>query len=214
MSRRGTPGLAVLTAVLAVAATAAAGDMSDPYEILNAHYAAVGGLQALRAEESVHFIADISTSGLTGILEHWELRPNRSREDLDLGILRLTAGDNGATAWALDTNGRLQTERDPDALARREVERRLALFEHLDPESDVFTITLRGTRDIDGDLCYVISVTSELDNATRLWFISTTDFLMKRSEVNHADEQQHIVYSDYREVNGVLHAFGQCAVSD
>lgn len=209
MSRSSVLSSAVLAVVLAAAVTAAGDQLADPYEILEAHYRALGGLERLKAHESIHFVADVSTSGLSGTLEHWEIPPDRSREDLDFGVLKQTVGDNGATAWALDTNGKLRIERDPYALARREAERRLALFEHLDPASDTFTITLLGTREIEGDLCYTLRVESTIDNAMRVWFIGTSSFLMRRSEVNHPDEQQHTVYSDFREVDGVPRAFRQ-----
>ncbi|MBN2172293.1 MAG: aspartyl protease family protein [Candidatus Krumholzibacteriota bacterium] len=212
MSRSGIPRLAALAVVLVTSVTAAGAELVDPYEILEAHYDAVGGLERLKAQESLHFVADISTAGLSGTLEHWEIRPDRSREVLDLGVLLYSAGDNGATAWALDTNGKLRIERDPYALARREGERRLALFEHLDPASSTFTIRLVGTRDIEGDLCYVLRIDNSIDNAMRLWFISTSSFLMRRSELNHPDAQQHIVYSDYREVDGVIRPFRQDVV--
>jgi hypothetical protein len=209
MNRSCIRSLAVLAFVLAAAATAAGAELSDPYEILDAHYAAVGGLDRLKAQESIHFVADISTSGLSGTLEHWELRPDRSRDNVDLGVLKQAMGDNGTTAWVLDTNGKLRIERDPNALGRREAERRLALFEHLDPASDIFTIKLLGTREIEGDLCYTLEVDSTIDNAQRVWFISTSSFLMRRSEINHPDEQDHVVYSDYRDVGGVIRPFRQ-----
>jgi hypothetical protein len=209
MNRGRVLSLAVLAVVLAAAVTAAGAQLTDPYEILEEHYAAVGGLERLRAQESIHFVADISTAGLSGTYEHWELRPDRSRDDVDLGVLTHTEGDNGATAWVLDTNGRLRIERDPNALDRREGERRLALFEHLDPVSDTFTITILGTREIEGDLCYTLRVDSTIDNAVRVWFISTSSFLMRRSEINHPDAQEHIVYSDYRDVDGVIRPFRQ-----
>jgi hypothetical protein len=212
MSRSSVLSLVAVALVVAAASTAAGGQLTDPYEILEAHYAAVGGLDRLQAQESIHFVADISTSGLSGTLEHWEIRPDRSRDDVDLGVLTQSEGDNGTTAWVLDTNGKLQIERDPNALGRREAARRLALFEHLDPASDVFTIRLRGTRDIEGDLCYDLRIDSTIDNAFRLWFISTSSFLMRRSEVNHPDAQEHIVYSDFRDVDGVLRPFRQDVV--
>jgi hypothetical protein len=202
----------ILAVVLAAAATAEGVQLTDPYEILEAHYAAVGGLEKLKQQKPIHFVADISTAGLSGTLEHWELRPDRSRDFLDLGVFKYTVGHNGTTAWALDTNGKLRMERDPYALARLEAERRLALFEHLDPASNTFTMTLLGTRDIEGDLCYTLLIDSTVDNAERVWFISTSSFLMRRSEVKHPDAQEHIVYSDYREVNGVLRPFRQDVV--
>ena len=45
----------------------------------------MGGLDKLKAETSLHFVADFSVSGLSGTMEHWEARPDRSRTELDLG---------------------------------------------------------------------------------------------------------------------------------
>ncbi|MFH1865700.1 MAG: aspartyl protease family protein, partial [Candidatus Eisenbacteria bacterium] len=209
-----TCGRILMTAVLVCALlpalpAGAALDITDPYEVLSRHYKALGGLDALRAEESLHFVADFSVSGLSGTMEHWELRPDRSRMEFDLKVIKLTMGDNGTTAWELDTNGKLRIEQDPEALERREVNRRLALFEHLDPASDEFTVTLSGVEQVEGADCYVIRVVSTEDSTERMWYVDAADFLMKKSEDNRPDEQQHTVYSDYREVNGVLHAFRQ-----
>jgi hypothetical protein len=202
--------VAVLVCALASSATAwAAGDITDPYEILARHYEAIGGLDRLKAEESLHFVAGFSLSGLSGTMEHWEVRPDRSRTELDLQVISLAMGDNGETAWELDQNGKLQIEREPNVLARREVARKVARFEHLDPESAVFALKLLSVREIEGRDCYVIRITSSEDNAERVWFIGTDDFLMWRAEENLPDEQHHTNFSDFREVGGVLHAFRQ-----
>jgi hypothetical protein len=202
--------MAALMCALALAAPVwAAGDITDPYEILARHYEAVGGLGRLKDEGSVHFVADFSISGLSGTLESWEVRPDRNRLAIDLGVLNISMGDNGTTAWELDSNGMLRIERDPYALARREVARKIALFEHLDRESGIFTLTLLSIREIEGHECYVIRMVNTEDNVERVWFIGTDDFLMWRSEDNRPDEQQHTNYSGFREVNGVLHAFRQ-----
>lgn len=209
MSRGSVLSLVFVAVVLAAAVTAAREPMVDPYEIMKAYYQAIGGLERLKEEKSIHFVSDISISGLSGTVEYWQIRPDRSRMELDLGVIKQTMGDDGTTAWELDTNGKLRIERDANALARREVERRLALFEHLDPASDVFTVTLDGTTQVDGAECYVIRVASTLDNAVRTWYVNASEFLMKKSENSQPDEHEYTVYSDYREVNGVLHAFRQ-----
>ena len=78
--------VAALMCALALSAPArAAGDLTDPHEILAKHYEAIGGLERLREERTVHFVADLSVTGLSGTLENWEVRPDRSRQDIDLG---------------------------------------------------------------------------------------------------------------------------------
>ncbi len=200
---------ALSCALAASPAAGAAGDITDPYEVLARHYEALGGLDALRAERTVHLVADFSVSGLSGTVEQWEVSPDRSRMVLDLKVIKLVMGDDGTVAWELDTNGKLRIEQDPDALSRRIVDRRLALFEHLDPSSESFTVTLEGVERVEGADCYVVRVVSTDDRTERVWYFDVSDFLMRRSEDNRPDEQRHAVYSDYREVGGVLHAFRQ-----
>jgi predicted aspartyl protease len=142
-------------------------------------------------------------------MEHWEARPDRNRTELDLKVISVTMGDNGTTAWELDSNGKLRIEQEPNVLARRGVDKRVAMFEHLDPESTVFDVALLSVREIDGRDCYVIRIVNTEDNAERVWFVGTDDFLMWRAEENLPDEQHHTNFSDFREVDGIIHAFRQ-----
>ena len=87
MSRNNILKLAALAVVLVTAMMASGAELVEPYEILEAHYTAVGGLERLKAQKSMHFVADISTAGLSGTLEHWELRPDRSRIVIDLAAI-------------------------------------------------------------------------------------------------------------------------------
>jgi len=202
--------LIALALVCALAPVArAAADIVDPYEVLERYHEALGGLDRVKAEEALHFEATLSVAGLEGTISHWEVRPDRSRTYVDLVVFTQTTGDNGTTAWEVGMNGKLRIEQDPGALARREVSRRLALFEHLDPASDIFTVSLEGVEQIDGADCYVVRVASESDHVERVWYIDVADFLMRKSIDIQPDMQQHAVHSDYRDVNGVLHAFRQ-----
>ena len=202
--------LIALALVCALApAVRAAADIADPYEVLERYYEALGGLGSVKAEETVHFEATLSVAGLEGTIHHWEARPDRSRTEVDLVVFTQTTGDNGEVAWEVGMNGKLRIEQDPNVLARREVSRRLALFEHLDPASDIFTVSLEGIEQIDGADCYVVRVASESDHVERVWYIDVAGFLMRKSIDIQPDMQQHAVHSDYREVDGVLHAFRQ-----
>ena len=202
--------LIALALVCALApAVRAAADITDPYEVLDRYYEALGGLDRVKAEETVHFEATLSVAGLEGTIHHWEARPDRSRTEVDLVVFTQTTGDNGEVAWEVGMNGKLRIEQDPNTLARREVSRRLALFEHLDPASDIFTVSLEGIEQIEGADCYVVRVASESDHVERVWYVDVADFLMRKSIDIQPDMQQHAVHSDYREVDGVLHAFRQ-----
>ncbi len=197
-----------LVCALAPAARAAA-DIADPYEVLDRYYEALGGLDRVKAEETLHFEATLSVAGLEGTVRYWGASPDRSRTDVDLVVFTQTTGDNGEVAWEVDSNGKLRMEQDPNALARREIGRRLALFEHLDRASDIFTVSLEGIEQVDGADCYVVRVVSMDDNVERVWYIDVSDFHMRKSIDTQPDMQQHILFSDYRDVDGVLHSFRQ-----
>lgn len=202
--------LLALTLVCALAPmTRAAADITDPYEVLDRYYEALGGLDAVKAEETLHFEATFSVAGLEGTVHHWEASPDRSRTEVDLVVFTQTTGDNGEAAWEVDSNGKLRMEQEPNALARRDVSRRLALFEHLDRTSDIFTVSLEGTEQVEGEDCHVIRVVSATDNVERIWYIDVSDFHMRKSIDIRPDMQQDVLFSDYRDVDGVLHSFRQ-----
>lgn len=200
---------AVAAATLLVLAAWAGAETSGPYEILDAHYRALGGLELLKGERTIHLEADLQVAGLTGTLRHWESRPDRSRTEVDLGVFAQTTGDNAEQAWALDANGKLSFERDPNALARREVAVRLAQFEHLDPDSEIFTVTLEGFERVEGVDCHVVRISSSPDGTVRDWYIGADDLFLWKSVETRTDGGQIILFSDYRDVDGVLHAFRQ-----
>jgi hypothetical protein len=198
-----------LAVVVVMSAAAGAAQLSDPYEILGEHYRAIGGLDLLRSEKTLHLEAELSVAGLSGTLTHWEVRPDKSRTKIDLGVITQTMGDNGVQAWEIDPNGKMRFEKDPAALARRDVDVRMAKFEHLDSDSEVFTVTFEGVEAVDGADCYIVRIASAPDETARDWYIGVSDFLMKKSVTERPDVQEHTLYSDYRDVGGVLHAFRQ-----
>lgn len=208
MIRRIAVPMALLLVVAAVQLTAAAG-LSDPYEILQSHYEALGGLDRLEAETTAHFVATMEVAGLTGTFEMWEAHPDRHRVEVDLKVFTQTLGDDGTVAWEVDTNGKLRIEKDENQLARRETAVLMARYEHLDPDSEAFDVALEGVEAVGDDDCYVVRITSVEDATTRLWFVDTSDFLLRKSITRYPDHEEHQLVSDYRDVNGVLHSFRQ-----
>jgi hypothetical protein len=177
--------------------------------VLARHYEALGGFDRVKAVETVHLEGTLSVAGLEGTVHHWEARPDRSRTEVDLVVLTQVVGDNGDVAWEVDMNGKLQIEQDENALARREAEVRLQLFEHMDQESGFFTITLEGTEQVEDADCYVIRVTNSIEPTELRWYIDTSDFMMRKSVTARPDVQEHALLSDFRNVDGVLHSFRQ-----
>ena len=91
---------------------------SDAYDVLNKNIAASGGLEKLKAERSQYVEGTLAIAGLSGTMKIWTMKPNFSRNEVDLKVLRVTQGENADGQWVLDSNGKLQliTKRDEASL--------------------------------------------------------------------------------------------------
>jgi hypothetical protein len=199
--------LAVLVSLAAVAS--AQGDLTDPYEVLHRHFEAVGGLDRLRAEEATYFRANLAIQGLSGTIEHWQAKPGRSRTEIDLGILKQTQAHSGDVAWSVDPNGKLQFDRDENSAKRHRLQVLMEGFEHVDPSSDVFTLTFDGVEEVDGVDCYVVRTTNTINDDVMIDYYDVDSFLEVESSNNTGQTTQITHYSDYREVDGILRSFRQ-----
>lgn len=197
----------IIAAVLAGAVTGQ--DLSDPYEILNKYFDASGGLERLKAERTSYSEATLSVAGMEGPMRVWTEKPNRTRAEVDLGIIKMTQGDNGEFEWILDANGKLQriTKADEATLKRKEVQRRMAEYEYADPGSDVFTVTFERTEEIEDTGCYVVKIANSINSDYHTYFIGIDDFLLKKSTAIQGEKSGDTYAGDYRAVDGLLVAF-------
>jgi hypothetical protein len=125
-------------------ATLTAADLTDPYQVLNQHYSAIGGLVNLKAAQTQYFEADFALvgTGLEGTVRQWSRSPVQQRQELDLKVIKQTSGDNGEVAWVVDTNGKLKVMRDEETVKQRKINGLMAQYEHLDPSSEIFSVSL------------------------------------------------------------------------
>jgi len=198
-----------LSGLLALALSAPAQDLTDPYEILNRHFEARGGLDRLKAELASYSEGALTLGGLEGTLKTWVQQPYRNRLEIDLRPLNFIQGDNGEYQWVLDSNGKLQKITNPDqATANRRIIRQLlAEFAYADPDSDVFTASLEGVQGTNGSSCYVIKVTNNLNVDSYTSFINVETFLQDKAVYIEDDESRDAFYRDYRDVDGLLVPF-------
>ncbi len=199
--------LGCLLLVAAATGLAAREDMTDPYEILETHYEAIGGLELLRAEETRYFEATLKLFGLEGHIREWQQRPGRQRQEVDLGVIKQITGDTGDYAWIVDSNGKLQIMKDEQTLKKREVDRRIADFEHIRRDSEHFALAFGGTEDVNGTACYVINLSNTIDDNVRTYYIGKDDFYMHKSITREAEHESHTVFSDFRDVGGLVIPF-------
>jgi len=202
----------LLAAVVLAAAAAVAhgqGDLTDPYDVLERHFESIGGLDRLRAEETTYFKANLTVQGLSGTVEHWQDLPGKRRTDVDLGILKETQADNGEVPWSVDPNGKVQFNRDENNLKRRELQMLMEEFEHVDRDSDVFTVTLEGTEGVEGTDCYVVRTTNTINDDVILDYYDTESFRHVKSSGDMGHTTQVTLFYDHREVDGILRSFRQ-----
>ncbi len=204
----------IATAALVLAAASAWAALKDPYEIMSRYYDAIGGLDKVKAQKTGHVEGTIALegTGLQGTFVEWNEAPIKSRQDVDLTILKQTTGDNGEYAWSVDPNGKLQISRDERSVKDRQVKLLMAQYEHLARDSKTFALALEKIDTAAGAACYVIRITNTINQDTLRQYIDTATFRLLRSAAKAPDSDTRTTYSDYRNVDGVLVAFRQEAL--
>ncbi len=187
----------------------AQGRLTDPYQILNQHFAANGGLERLKAERGQYIEGTLALAGLSGSIKVWTQKPYSQRSEVDLRVLKVSQGESEKGQWVLDSNGKLQqiTNLDEAALKRREVKRRMGDYEFADPKSTTFAVTLQGVEPLDNSECYVVKITNNINGDTQTNYIDTKDFVLRKSVSIEGESSNETYYSDYRDVDGLKVAF-------
>ncbi len=203
------PTSVVFLSVLAAVTATRAAELTDPYEILEQHYEAMGGLEKLKAEETSYIEGNIilEGTGLEGSFTQWNAYPIRTRQEVDLTIIKQISGDNGQLSWNVDANGKVQIKKDEKTTKARRVKELLALYEHTNPVSPYFKVSYKGIETVDARECYVIKMTNTINEDVRFDYYNTTNFYLEKTIEIQPDLESHSVYSDYRDVRGVKHPF-------
>lgn len=184
--------------------------LSDPYEILNKYYEAIGGLEKQKAIVSTYIEGRLTLegTGLEGTLKQWYKEPLKERQELDLTIMKQLSGDNGEFSWGVDPNGKIQIMRDENTLKAREIKQLKSNFEDLNPESEYFTVTLEGIEKIGDIECYKIKTTNSIDGNDTFAFYNTSNFLLEKAIQFEDNMEVHSIVSDYRDLEyGIKVAF-------
>jgi len=195
--------------VLTLSGVTAQSELSDPYEILNRHYEASGGLERLKAQKTSYLEASLVLvgTGLEGNMIQWSSSPIRSRQDVDLKVIKQVSGDNGEYAWTVDQNGKLQIRRDEETLKERRLQILLAQYVHLDRNSEVFILDFEGVDTAAGVDCYVVRMTNSINKDVSTQYYDKSTFMLIRTVAVSPEGENHTLYSDYREVDGISFAF-------
>ena len=183
--------------------------VDDPYQIVEKHYAAVGGLEVLKAQKTTytHGTVSIEGAGLKGTFRQWDERPLKMRQEIDLKVVKTVFGDNGDYAWSVDPNKKILVQRDERTMQEREIKKLMNEYRQLEPNSPYFKLSYKGVKRVDNEDCYAIEITNTINEDTLLNYYSTSSFyLLKAVSIKPAMEQQ-ISYSDFRQVEGMILPF-------
>ena len=183
--------------------------LSDPHQILERHFDAIGGLNRLKAQTTTYKEGKITivAAGLEGTFKQWSERPLKLRQETDLKVVSQVSGDNGDVSWHVDANGKLLIRRDDNTLKEREVRRLMEEYEHLDPGSENFAVTFEGIEKIEGRDCYVVMITNTINKDIQRYFYDKSSFYLLKEIVTRPDNEHQVAYSDFRKVDGFVLPF-------
>ena len=172
--------------------------------LLQRHLAAMGGADVLTAIRNTKVVSSVLTGGIQGTITTIYATPDREYEEDKLGILDITQGYDGKTAWQRDTNGNVRP------LAGEELkDLRVQLFfdtnSYVLPGRIAGKLTLRPRPEPETGN-WVVDALPDGGKPTTLFFDPHTFFIVKEQ---HLDDNVQVTttYSDYRTVDGARFPF-------
>ena len=191
----------LLVLVLSVAVNATTLD-----EIMTKHIEALGGSENLDRIESSRSVASISTAGMEGTATFTYKRPDKMRSDVDLPLAKMTRVIDGDDMWMTDLNGQ------PRSMSGEES--REAITEIFLANGDYLKEEFRGTavkyiadETVDGKLYHQLLIAPP-DGLEMKLFIDSESYLIALSEARVQMFNVRMYSEDYRNVDGVMVAFG------
>jgi hypothetical protein len=139
---------------------------------------------------------------MEGVVRQWEQYPAMKRQELELPVFSYITGDDGEVSWVVDQNGKLQIKKDETTLKKREVELLLAEYEHLNPDSEVFTVTYEGVEAVGDEDCYLLRIANSISETVRKAYYRKSDYYQIKSIIVEPDHEMHQVNSDFRNIDG------------
>lgn len=185
----------------------AADGLTDPRGILLKHYEVIGGLERLKSIRSGYIEGKIAFDGLSGTFRQWEEMPLKYRLEEDYGVIKQIFGDDGRNAWTVDPNGKVQVQRDDDTLKRRKVKALLEVYDHINPDTKNFILTYEGLKKAGEAECHVVKMSNVINEDSTFFFFNKENYYIVKAVIKQPDVEIHTLFSDYREINGIIHPF-------
>ena len=200
----------VVSLVLAMAAFVAPTSAMTLEEVLAKNHEARGGLEKLRAIESVRMTGKMVMPGGLEAPLVWEWKkPNKMRIEFTFQGMTGVMASNGKFGWrVMPFMGKTEPERMTDE-EYGEIQPRADFTGMLvDPEQKGYTIEYLGTADVEGTPAHKLKVTYEKTGSVTYVYLDAEYFVEIRQESKRKVGEQIVeteaTIGDYMEVDGLM----------
>lgn len=175
-------------------------------DVLQKHLDALGGRAAVEAITSTRVTAKVQTGGISGDVLTVFAVPDKEYEQDKLGVLEITQGYDGKSAWRRDSNGNVRPLGSDETRTLR-----TQLFfdtnSYVVPGRIKGKVTVRPARE-PGTGNFILDATPEGGKPSIL-FLDPKTFLIVKEQHNDDNVVQTTTFRDYRKVDGVQFPFTQ-----
>ena len=193
-------------AALAFAASAHAQALPEAQQILTRYREATGSLTRYANVKSMHAVGEFSVpaAGMTGNLEVWSARPNRSAMKVNIeGLGEIRSGFTGEVGWSMNP---MEGPRLLTGAELLQAQDEADFDSHLRPEARIASATTVEKTTFGGDECYKVKLVWKTGRETYDCFSVATGLLVAsqgKTESSMGTMESTIIYSDVKEFDGI-----------
>jgi outer membrane lipoprotein-sorting protein len=181
-------------------------------QLLQKHYAAMGGLDNMRAIKSLTGSGKASLMGgqLEMTIALKTKRPNMVRQDMTMQGRAFVQSYDGTTAWSINPMASPEPTKMGETEAMQVADSADIDGPLVDFKEKGHTLELQGKEDLEGSPAYKLKVTRK-NGRTETYFIDAAKFLIVKSvgKVNMGGQEMEVesLPSNYKAINGVMMPF-------
>ena len=181
-------------------------------QILQKHYDAMGGLDAMKAIKSVVGTGKAQVMGQYDMtITVKQKRPNMMRQDMEFNAQKLVQAYDGTTAWSINPfAGGTDPQKMPETEAQQYIDSADMDGPLVDYKAKGNTVELLGKEDVEGSPAYKVKVTRKNGRTETFWLDASTFLAIKSlSKVNMGGQEMEVesMPGNYKKVNGVMEPF-------
>jgi outer membrane lipoprotein-sorting protein len=181
-------------------------------EVLEKMIKAQGGREKLAAikDTTITGSFEMTSMGMEGEMTAYQKEPNLLRMDIEIMGTTMTQAYDGKTAWMVDSqNGTVEVM--PEIAADYFIREAYGNAAILEPDKFGISYSLKGNEEIEGKE-YIVLVQTFSDDFKVTIYIDPETYLIYKTKSLALDEmmmetESEVVYSNYKEIDGVLTAF-------